>query len=30
VDIAKLSWILEGIDLFKVHRRKRYDREMGS
>ena len=27
VDIAKLTWILEGIDLFKARRRKRYDRK---
>lgn len=27
VDQAKLSWILEGIDLFKSRRRKRYQRE---
>jgi transposase len=26
VDVAKLSWILEGIDLFKSRRRKRYER----
>jgi len=26
VDIAKLTWILEGIDLFKTRRRKRYER----
>ena len=26
VDIAKLTWILEGIDLFKARRRKRYER----
>jgi transposase len=26
VDVAKLSWILEGIDLFKSRRRKRYHR----
>jgi|SRR3989339_397834 len=25
VDIAKLTWILEGIDLFKSRRRKRYE-----
>ena len=24
VDIAKLTWILEGIDLFKTRRRRRY------
>jgi len=28
VDIAKLTWILEGIDLFKARRRKRYNRKM--
>lgn len=28
VDIAKLTWILEGIDLFKARRRKRYERKM--
>jgi transposase len=28
VDIAKLTWILEGIDLFKTRRRKRYERKM--
>lgn len=27
VDIAKLTWILEGIDLFQARRRKRYDRQ---
>jgi transposase len=27
VDIAKLTWILEGIDLFKARRRKRYKRK---
>ena len=27
VDVAKLSWILEGIDLFKARRRKRYNRK---
>jgi len=27
VDAAKLSWILEGIDLFKARRRKRYERK---
>jgi transposase len=27
VDVAKLSWILEGIDLLKSRRRKRYSRE---
>lgn len=26
VDIAKLTWLLEGIDLFKTRRRKRYQR----
>jgi len=26
VDVAKLTWILEGIDLFKTRRRKRYER----
>jgi transposase len=26
IDIAKLTWILEGIDLFKARRRKRYER----
>jgi len=25
VDIAKLTWILEGIDLFRARRRKRYE-----
>lgn len=25
VDVAKLTWILEGIDLFKARRRKRYE-----
>jgi len=28
VDVSKLTWILEGIDLFKARRRKRYDRKM--
>jgi len=28
VDVAKLTWILEGIDLFKARRRKRYNRKM--
>lgn len=28
VDISKLIWILEGIDLFKARRRKRYERKM--
>ena len=27
VDVSKLTWILEGIDLFKARRRKRYDRK---
>lgn len=27
IDVAKLSWILEGIDLLKARRRKRYDRK---
>ena len=27
VDIAKLTWILEGIDLFRARRRKRYERK---
>jgi len=27
VDIAKLTWILEGIDLFRARRRKRYQRQ---
>jgi len=27
VDISKLTWILEGIDLFKARRRKRYNRK---
>ena len=27
VDISKLTWILEGIDLFKARRRKRYVRK---
>ena len=27
VDVAKLTWILEGVDLFKTRRRKRYDRK---
>ena len=30
VDIAKLTWILEGIDLFKARRRKRYERKTSS
>lgn len=28
IDISKLTWILEGIDLFKTRRRKRYNRKM--
>jgi len=28
VDISKLIWMLEGIDLFKTRRRKRYNRKM--
>lgn len=27
VDVAKLTWLLEGIDLFKTRRRKRYCRK---
>ena len=27
VDVAKLTWLLEGIDLFKARRRKRYQRK---
>ena len=27
VDVAKLTWILEGIDLFRARRRKRYERK---
>jgi len=27
IDIAKLTWVLEGIDLFKSRRRKRYQRK---
>jgi transposase len=27
IDMAKLTWILEGIDLFKTRRRKRYQRK---
>lgn len=27
VDVARLTWILEGIDLFKTRRRKRYERK---
>jgi len=30
VDVSKLTWILEGIDLFKSRRRKRYNRKMPS
>ena len=30
VDISKLIWMLEGIDLFKTRRRKRYNRKMPS
>ena len=30
VDIAKLTWILEGIDLLKARRRKRYTRSQTS
>lgn len=26
VDVARLTWILEGIDLFQTRRRKRYER----
>ena len=28
VDFSKLTWILEGIDLFKARRRKRYERKI--
>ena len=28
VDSAKLTWILEGIDLFRARRRKRYERKI--
>jgi len=28
VDVSKLTWILEGIDLFKSRRRKRYERKI--
>ena len=28
IDMAKLTWILEGIDLFKTRRRKRYERKI--
>ena len=27
IDMAKLTWILEGIDLFKTRQRRRYDRK---
>jgi len=27
IDAAKLTWLLEGIDLFKSRRRKRYERK---
>jgi transposase len=27
IDVAKLAWILEGIDLLKARRRKRYERK---
>ena len=27
IDVAKLTWVLEGIDLFKTRRRKRYQRQ---
>ena len=27
IDMAKLTWILEGIDLFKTRRRKRYEQK---
>jgi transposase len=30
IDVAKLSWLLEGIDLFKSRTRKRYRRKTGS
>jgi transposase len=30
VDIAKLTWVLEGIDLFKTRRRRRYERKTPS
>ena len=30
IDMAKLTWILEGIDLFKTRRRKRYERNLMS
>ncbi len=28
VDVVKLTWILEGIDLFKARRRKRYNHKI--
>lgn len=28
IDVAKLTWILEGIDLFQSRRRKRYERKL--
>lgn len=28
VDVATLTWVLEGIDLFKARRRKRYHRKV--
>lgn len=30
IDVAKLTWILEGIDVRKAHRRKRYVRNVQS
>jgi len=30
IDVAKLTWLLEGIDLFKSRRRKRYERKIPS
>lgn len=27
IDVAMLTWVLEGIDLFKARRRKRYQRQ---
>jgi transposase len=30
IDVAKLTWILEGIDLLKARRRKRYARNVHS
>lgn len=30
IDMAKLTWILEGIDLFKTRRRRRYQRNIMS